>query len=46
MAQEKKPQALPKNKHFWSFRAAAEENAAPELILYATLLPETCGGTK
>lgn len=44
MAQEKKPQAQPKNKHFWSFRAAAEENAAPELILYGDIASETWWG--
>lgn len=34
----------PKNKHFWSFRDAAEENAAPELILYGDIASETWWG--
>ena len=33
-----------KNKHFWTFRAAAEENAAPELILYGDIASETWWG--
>lgn len=44
MAQEKQPQAKPKNKHFWNFRAATEENAAPELILYGDIASETWWG--
>lgn len=39
--QDSRPQAQPKNKHFWTFRAAAEENAAPELILYGDIASET-----
>lgn len=42
--QDSRPQAQPKNKHFWTFRAAAEENAAPELILYGDIAPETWWG--
>ena len=34
----------PKNKHFWSFRDAAGENAAPELILYGDIASETWWG--
>lgn len=34
----------PVNKHFWTFRAAAEENAAPELILYGDIASETWWG--
>ena len=30
-----------KNKHFWTFRAAAGDNAAPELILYGDIASET-----
>lgn len=37
-------QSQPKNKHFWSFRAAAEKNAAPELILYGDIASETWWG--
>ena len=32
------------NKHFWTFRAAAEENAPPELILYGDIASETWWG--
>lgn len=32
------------NKHFWSFRNAAEDNAAPELILYGDIASETWWG--
>ena len=42
--QDSRPQAQPKNKHFWTFRAAAEENAAPELILYGDIASETWRG--
>ena len=42
--QDSRPQAQPKNKHFWTFRAAAEENAAPELILYGDIASETWSG--
>lgn len=42
--QDRRPQAQPKNKHFWTFRAAAEENAAPELILYGDIASETWWG--
>lgn len=35
-----------KNKHFWTFRAAAGDNAAPELFYTATLLPKRGGATK
>lgn len=42
--QDSRPQAQPKNKHFWTFRAAAEENAAPELILYGDIASETWWG--
>lgn len=42
--QDNRPQAKPKNKHFWTFRAAAEENAAPELILYGDIASETWWG--
>ena len=41
---DSRPQAQPKNKHFWTFRAAAEENAAPELILYGDIASETWWG--
>lgn len=45
MAQEQKQaQTPPKNKHFWSFRAAAEDGAAPELILYGDIASETWWG--
>lgn len=37
-------QSQPKNKHFWSFRAAAEDNAAPELILYGDIASESWWG--
>lgn len=37
-------QSQAKNKHFWSFRAAAEENAAPELILYGDISSDTWWG--
>lgn len=39
-------QTQPKNKHFWSFRAAADEAAAPELILYGDIASETWWGDK
>ena len=42
--QDSRPQAQPKNKHFWTSRAAAEENAAPELILYGDIASETWWG--
>ena len=42
--QDSRPQAQPKNKHFWTFRAAAEENAATELILYGDIASETWWG--
>lgn len=42
--QDSRPQAQPKNKHFWTFQAAAEENAAPELILYGDIASETWWG--
>ena len=42
--QDSRPQAQPKNKHFWTFRAAAEENAAPELTLYGDIASETWWG--
>ena len=42
--QDSRPQAQPKNKHFWTFRAAAEENAAPDLILYGDIASETWWG--
>lgn len=42
--QDSRPKAQPKNKHFWTFRAAAEENAAPELILYGDIASETWWG--
>ena len=42
--QDNRPQAQPKNKHFWTFRASAEENAAPELILYGDIASETWWG--
>ena len=42
--QDSRPQAQPKNKHFWTFRAAAEENTAPELILYGDIASETWWG--
>lgn len=46
MAQKQKnrPEQNPKNKHFWSFRNAAENNAAPELILYGDIASETWYG--
>lgn len=34
----------PRNKHFWSFRAAADEAAVPELILYGDIASETWWG--
>lgn len=37
-------QSQPKNKHFWSFRAAAKDNAAPELILYGDIASESWWG--
>lgn len=37
-------QSQPKNKRFWSFRAAAEDNAAPELILYGDIASESWWG--
>lgn len=33
-----------KNKHFWTFRAAAGDNAVPELILYGDIASETWWG--
>ena len=33
-----------KNKHFWTFRAAAGDSAAPELILYGDIASETWWG--
>ena len=33
-----------KNKHFWTFRGSAEDNAAPELILYGDIASETWWG--
>lgn len=33
-----------KNKHFWTFRAAVGDNAAPELILYGDIASETWWG--
>jgi len=49
MAQEQKNPKAPaqskgSNKRFWDFRAAAEENAAPELILYGDIASETWWG--
>lgn len=41
---QKQAQTQPKNKHFWSFQAAAEENAAPELILYGDIASESWWG--
>lgn len=41
-AQTQQKQAI--NKHFWTFRAAAENNAAPELILYGDIASETWWG--
>ena len=44
MADKYSVQGKPVNKHFWTFRAAAEENAAPELILYGDIASETWWG--
>ena len=49
MAQEQKNPNTPaqskgSNKRFWDFRAAANENAAPELILYGDIASETWWG--
>ena len=49
MAQEQKRPKAPaqskgSNKRFWDFRAAANENAAPELILYGDIASETWWG--
>ena len=49
MAQEQKNPKAPaqskgSNKRFWDFRAAANENAAPELILYGDIASETWWG--
>ena len=44
MADKYSAQGKPVNKHFWTFRAAAEENAAPELILYGDIASETWWG--
>lgn len=33
-----------KNRHFWTFRGAAGDNAAPELILYGDIASETWWG--
>ena len=49
MAQEPKNPKSPaqskgSNKRFWDFRAAADENAAPELILYGDIASETWWG--
>ena len=49
MAQEQKNPKSPaqskgSNKRFWDFRAAADENAAPELILYGDIASETWWG--
>lgn len=45
MAQaQKQAQTPPKNKHFWSFKAAADTNAAPELILYGDIASESWWG--
>ena len=49
MAQEQKNPKSPAqgkggNKRFWDFRAAADENAAPELILYGDIASETWWG--
>ena len=49
MAQEQKNPNAPaqskgSNKRFWDFRAAANENAAPELILYGDIASETWWG--
>lgn len=37
-------QSNPKNKRFWDFRAAADENTPPELILYGDISSETWWG--
>lgn len=39
-----KAQAAPNNKRFWDFRAAADESAPPELILYGDIASETWWG--
>ena len=49
MAQEQKNLKAPaqskgSNRRFWDFRAAANENAAPELILYGDIASETWWG--
>ena len=49
MAQEQKNPKAPaqskgSNKRFWNFRDAANENAAPELILYGDIASETWWG--
>ena len=44
MADKNPAQKKPVNKHFWTFRAAAEESAAPELILYGDIASETWWG--
>ena len=44
MAEQKPAQGKPVNKHFWNFRAAADDSSAPELILYGDIASETWWG--
>ncbi|WP_298029324.1 head maturation protease, ClpP-related [uncultured Dysosmobacter sp.] len=48
MSKDRKPGAgainPPNNRHFWEFRAAAEENDPPELILYGDIASSTWWG--
>lgn len=42
--EQKQTQTPVKNKHFWSFKNAAQGNTAPELILYGDIASETWWG--
>lgn len=44
MADKNPAQGKPVNKHFWTFRAAADKSTAPELILYGDIASETWWG--
>lgn len=44
MADKNPAQGKPVNKHFWTFRAAADKGTAPELILYGDIASETWWG--
>lgn len=44
MADKNPAQGKTVNKHFWTFRAAADKSTAPELILYGDIASETWWG--